>query len=505
MLGAFQAALLGVRLNDPTQFIMTIRTTADGETFQWPNRAGTRNAVINWGDGSSETSTGNLSAHTYAVAGDYHISVKGTYTAPYFNNGGDKTKLIDIRQWGSVSGMTTWSYAFYGCSNLQATITATDAPTLSGSLEYMFGACTKFNSDIGSWNTGNVTNMAAMFRATAFNQNIGSWNTENVTSMRDMFYVASAFNQNIGSWNTGNVVDMSYMFYGASAFNQNIGSWNTGNVTSMRDMFYVASAFNQNIGSWNTGNVIIMGAMFYGVSVFEQDLTGWCVGNTASLPTNFGGKTGWATKPVWGTCPLYSAEAITHVGSATGTTTATLPTHQTGDLLIGFAFREGDTTNPSVPSGWTAVSNTLDGTLCSATVAYKYAASASETSGTWTNATSLICLVYRNVATSGPLTLSAVSSGTGTTITYPAISTWNSPSLAWTLGLAGHGATDTSIETAPSGMTNRASKEDADCGVAAHDTNGLTGAWSATDVAAGGTSDNWLAVTLRIKAKISKS
>jgi len=111
-------------------FVMTVFISADGGTFQWPNRTGTRDAVINWGDGTSETSTGDLTAKTYATAGYYDISVTGTYTAPYFNNGGDRLKCVDVRQWGSVTGMTTWNASFRICDNLVGT--ATDAPVLIG-------------------------------------------------------------------------------------------------------------------------------------------------------------------------------------------------------------------------------------------------------------------------------------------------------------------------------------------------------------------------------------
>jgi len=188
-------------------FVMTVFISADGGTFQWPNRTGTRDAVINWGDGTSVTSTGDLTAKTYALAGYYDISVTGTYTAPYFNDGGDRLKCVDVRQWGQVTGMTDWSESFQGCDNLVGT--ATDAPVLIGDLSNMFEGCTVFNGAIGNWDTSSATNVFQMFRsASAFNQDIGSWNTGAVTGIARMFYQAIAFNQDIGSWNTSEATNM---------------------------------------------------------------------------------------------------------------------------------------------------------------------------------------------------------------------------------------------------------------------------------------------------------
>jgi surface protein len=201
----------------------------------------------------------------------------------------DGSRLIDVTQWGSVA-WTSMKNMFVSCYNLN--ITATDLPDLTQatSMSYMFGNCSILTgpTNIGSWNTSNVTNMASMFSgATAFNQNIGSWNTSNVKDMTAMFYGATAFNQNIGSWNTSNVTNMEYMFSLATAFNQNIGSWNTSNVTNMAFMFFKVTAFNQNIGSWNTSNVINMGSMFSRASAFNQNIGSWNTANVTRMEGMF--------------------------------------------------------------------------------------------------------------------------------------------------------------------------------------------------------------------------
>ncbi len=60
--------------------------------------------------------------------------------------------------------------------------------------------------------------------ATKFNQQIGMWNTSNVLRVREMFKYAKTFNQPL-SWNANKVTTMNYMFDGATAFNQDISSW----------------------------------------------------------------------------------------------------------------------------------------------------------------------------------------------------------------------------------------------------------------------------------------
>ena len=152
--------------------------------------------------------------------------------------------------------------------------------------------------------TGDSNTNSNFFNDESFNSNIGFWDTSNVTDMSSMFYGATAFNQDIGSWDTSSVTTMNSIFENATAFNQDIGNWDTSSVTDMVGMFYEASSFNQDIGSWDTSKVTSMERMFWAADAFNQDLSGWCVSNISSEPAGFA--TSSLTnfkKPVWGTCP----------------------------------------------------------------------------------------------------------------------------------------------------------------------------------------------------------
>jgi surface protein len=221
---------------------------------------------IDWGDGNTETVTqasapnntlgGNNVEHTYASAGNYIIKVSVGLERIFFNNGGDKLKLLEIKNWGDIVWSADQTAAFYGCANMQ--LTATDVPNLSSvtSLLDYFRECALFNGDIGSWDVSSVTNMLGMFRsASSFNQDIGGWDVSSVTNMRNMFFGATAFNQDIGTWDVSNVTAMNAMFFNATAFNQDIGAWDVSNVTAMNAMFFGATAFNQDIGAWDVSAV----------------------------------------------------------------------------------------------------------------------------------------------------------------------------------------------------------------------------------------------------------
>lgn len=190
--------------------------------------------------------------------------------------------------------------------------------------------------------------------------------------------------------------------------------------------------------------------------------------------------------------------AISFVGQATGVTSATLPTHQAGDLILAFAYRDGNNTAPTVPSPFITIAS-AGGSSNSSALAYYTAINGSTTSGTWTNATSVVFLIYRGCTPVSPIGNNAVGVGNNTTIIYPALTPSRTDGTSWVVGFAGHRSTNTSIGTAPTGMTNRASVSDATDQAAGHDTNAPVTSWSATSVAVGGTNSNWIARTVEIE------
>lgn len=257
--------------------------------------SGTYNFTINWGDGTSNTITSfdqDETTHTYATEGEYEISIRGTVKGFRFNNFGDKLKILEISQWGSLNLGNAGGY-FYGTKNLN--ITAADILDLTGTTDMSYAFAESGIATVPSmniWDMSAVTNMKYMFYADySFNQLIGNWDVSNVTNMYGMLGAATSFNQPIGEWKVDNVTDMTYMFFSDIAFNQPIDKWNVSKVTSMYGMFNTARKFNQPIGIWKVDNVSDMGYMFYGATAFNRPLGDWNVSKVNNMELMFDGVT----------------------------------------------------------------------------------------------------------------------------------------------------------------------------------------------------------------------
>ena len=312
---------------------------------------GSGNRFIDWGDGSTTTTSSNTPSKTYATTGTKIVSIKN---ATSFNG-------INVFDASSISSfkLTNWGSKYDAVKNPNANITQflpgydIDSPnnhlcvgvpnylptrdntntnqrltliSLAGSrdtgsmtfndsnitswdltklpivgthvtqpvLRKVFQGCTSFNQNISSWNTANITDMSYWFTRTLFDQPIGVWNTANVTDMSFMFgsnNTAVPFNKPIGSWNTAKVTNMNSMFKNASSFDQpiltSVNNWNTSLVTDMSSMFYGASAFNQSIGNWNTANVTTMNSMFRDATSFNLTLSTWNTAKVTNMASMF--------------------------------------------------------------------------------------------------------------------------------------------------------------------------------------------------------------------------
>jgi len=168
-----------------TRFIIRIDTTQAGsaaDTFVLP-WIGTYD--VDWGDGNVDLAVTDSQTHVYASSGIYDVKVTAAIGQIYFANSGDKSKLIDIRNWGNV-GWTTMDRAFWGCNNL-TNVTASDVPDLSG-VTIMFLAfrdCTLLTDlDVSLWNTSNVTNMNSTFRfcSSLTDLDVSLWDIDQVTT-----------------------------------------------------------------------------------------------------------------------------------------------------------------------------------------------------------------------------------------------------------------------------------------------------------------------------------
>ena len=171
------------------------------------------------------------------------------------------------------------------------------------------------------------------------------------------------------------------------------------------------------------------------------------------------------------------------VASAESNTLA-MPSHQAGDLLLLFVFRNTSSTAITAPSGWFPVGTRTANSKASG-VYGKVASSGVETSGTWTNAEFIACAVYRdNLNYLLPGENSSGGGAATTTIAYNALTT-SMRGTHYVAGFVAGSVNNSDINTAPTGMMTRGSLAGASVAeIAVHDTNGNVSSWATTNYTA---------------------
>ncbi len=317
-------------------FVITVKTDNPGTSSNTQFTIPTSGAGYNYNvdcnnDGVNEATAqnGNYTC-SYPLAGTYTIRIKDNagdktgFPRIYFNNTGDKDKILSVNQWGTGK-WTSMAYAFYGCSNLNSATAvnnggggvpdwATDVPDLSGvtNMTFMFDGAVNFNQSVNNWNVSNILDMSYMFyNASSFNQPLNNWNTSSVANLKGMF-AFSGFNQGL-NWDTSSVTDMSYMFDGDTVFNQSL-SWDVSSVTDMSYMFYNATSYNRPM-NWNTVSVTNMSYMFYNAASYNQPMN-WNTVSVTNMSHMFDGASVFDQLLNWDTSSVVNMSYTFHNASS---------------------------------------------------------------------------------------------------------------------------------------------------------------------------------------------
>jgi len=239
-------------------------TTTASETITLPTPTNYR---VDWGDG---TVTTNTNSHEYLTANQYTIKISGEITDFKFNNGGDKTKILEISKFGNF---TLVNSGFYGCLNLD--ITANETPkTVTGGINDAFRGCSLliWNISVNSIDTSVVLNIDRFFNgATIFNESVNNWDVGNKVSLVQIF-ASSGYNQPLNGWNVSSCLSLLNLFFRARDFNQSLSSWNTSLVENMQGTFRDTDDFNQDISTWSFVSVTRMNDFMFGKGA-EYDTT----------------------------------------------------------------------------------------------------------------------------------------------------------------------------------------------------------------------------------------
>ncbi len=302
-------------------FVATWSVASDGDTITLPLMSGgTYSGTIDWGDSSTSSLSYANRTHTFATAGTYTITLSGTIEGFMFNNGGDKTKFLDVSNWGNLT--ITSTRTFTGCINF--TISATDAPIVtSTNFEYCFYNCHALGTpDLSGWDVSSVTNLSHSFRANNLNPIITGWIHSGVTNVAQMFSNNTAWNRSLDGQDFSGVTNAYEFMRGCSGFNSSVANLSFGTNANLYAMIQACTNFiGTGLDSWDTSNVQNFNRLLSSCTNMNADISGWDTSNGTDFDYTLhncdafrGALAGW---------DINQATNLTNfMKDATGTTTA---------------------------------------------------------------------------------------------------------------------------------------------------------------------------------------
>jgi len=281
-------------------FEMTIDTTKAGSannTFILPtDNVSVYDYYIDWGKGGVEHITANTSqTHVYTSSGTYQIKIIGTFPRIYFNNTGDKRKLMSIDNWGDIE-WGSFEGAFRGCSNMDCT--ATDSPNTSNvtTFSVAFASCSSLTAlDVSGWDTSSVTSFEGAFYGctSLISLDMSNWDVSSVETFYDTFMNCSSLvNLNTSGWDTSSVISFRQTFQGCSSLiTFDTSGWGTSSVTSFNGFCWGCSSLEIfDTSGWDTSSVTSFDGAFYGCSsLITLDVSDWDISSATSFGSTFRG------------------------------------------------------------------------------------------------------------------------------------------------------------------------------------------------------------------------
>jgi hypothetical protein len=170
----------GGGINNTFKFVVKTDNTgtSNNDQFTIPTSTGTYLYDISTSDGYSATGiTGNHTITFPSGAGTHTIMISGAFPYIYFNDSGDKLKIIDLQNFGIYATLSTSQLlAFRGCNNL--VISASD-----------IGNFEDVTSFIGTWNECSSMTSFPLIDTSSGTNFTGTWfNCSSLTSFPLNFF-----------------------------------------------------------------------------------------------------------------------------------------------------------------------------------------------------------------------------------------------------------------------------------------------------------------------------